>query len=376
MAILPEGYSFEIDNTGKSEWIRELSRFGDATLQQSWDYLETFSGLAKPVRAVLKKNGETVSMAQGKIIKLPGLPFGIVHFIYAPVWRLVTGETTPEILKTMIRAMRQEFSEHRHLLLTIRSYEKEGFHQNSDISAVFFNEGFRLQPAPFYRTILIDLTPSTDDLRKNLKPKWRRNLSKAERKGLILKSGADDSHYKMFRDIHYEMFSRKHPEKWYNPDIDKEWDLFKKVLTEKERSVLVAIYEDKPVAALILAGMGNTGMNFFSATSDLVSSEKLHALYFLQWQAMVWLKENGFTRYDMRGYDPDRFPGVSYFKSGLGGEDVCFAEYRACDSELSRTLIESAEKINFQLNLLKANLNKNNVKKQMETIVSKIRSRK
>ena len=46
--------------------------------------------------------------------------------------------------------------------------------------------------------------------------------------------------------------------------------------------------------------------------------------YLLHWRIITWLKEHGYRYYDLRGYEPEKYPGVSQFKAGLSGEDVRF----------------------------------------------------
>ena len=332
-------YHIEIDNITKRDWDKLLQGFYDASLFQSWAYGESFFGGRQLAHMVLKRDHQVVALAQGRVIKLPFLPVGAANFLYAPLWHRDNAPPDPEVLRRMVRAIREEYALRRGLLVSVRSHDNSAFDSDSIVGNIFENEGFVRQPQAFYRTIKLDLNPSLETLRANLKQKWRRNLSRAERRGLSVRTGNDDTLFSAYQQLHAEMLRRQHPEKWYNPDLDKYWMLLKELSVDKGRIILIAEYQGQPVAGIVIAAMGDTGMDLFSATGETSIREKLNALYFLQWQAVVWLKANGYRWYDLRGYDPERFPGVSCFKEGLSGEDIRYAEFRACSNPLSRIFV-------------------------------------
>jgi lipid II:glycine glycyltransferase (peptidoglycan interpeptide bridge formation enzyme) len=74
------------------------------------------------------------------------------------------------------------------------------------------------------------------------------------------------------------------------------------------------------IGALVCSLMGDNAIYLLGATNE--RARELKAAYFLQWQAMLWLKERGARSYDLGGIDPAANPGGHHFKSGFGGEPV------------------------------------------------------
>ena len=74
------------------------------------------------------------------------------------------------------------------------------------------------------------------------------------------------------------------------------------------------------IGALVCSLMGDTAIYLLGATSE--KAMELKAANFLQWQAMMWLKDRGARWYDLGGIDPVANPGGYHFKSGLGGRET------------------------------------------------------
>jgi len=91
--------------------------------------------------------------------------------------------------------------------------------ENQEIQNIIANEGFNfdLSRTP-YRTLLLDLTPSLEDLRKNLNQKWRNQLNREEKNELKVIEGNSNELYNKFLQLQKEMQARK----GYKPDVDYE----------------------------------------------------------------------------------------------------------------------------------------------------------
>jgi lipid II:glycine glycyltransferase (peptidoglycan interpeptide bridge formation enzyme) len=96
--------------------------------------------------------------------------------------------------------------------------------------------------------------------------------------------------------------------------------------------LLVAEYEGKPLAALMVFGLGKRAWYFYGASAD--EARNLMPTYLLQWEAMRWAKRGGCESYDLWGVPDedeatleasfetrhDGLWGVYRFKRGFGGE--------------------------------------------------------
>ena len=77
-------------------------------------------------------------------------------------------------------------------------------------SRTLADEGFSVAGRTPGRTILMDMAPSLDDLRKGMKAHWQRELRVAERNGFLSSwKEQDRTCSKIFIEIYHEMVSRK-----------------------------------------------------------------------------------------------------------------------------------------------------------------------
>ncbi len=354
MKRLSSNYTAEFDNITEAEWSDALRLFDDACLFQTWQYGTTFWSRKNLTHAVLKKNGKIISLAQGRIVKIPGLPLGIANFLHAPLWQLKNEQNNPEILRIMLKILKDEYVIRRGCLLRIRSYEQNIYSKNSSVHSMFQKEGFHIQEKPFYRTIRLDLKPSIEKLRKKLKPKWRRNLSRAERNNLTVRSGSGKELFDTFISLHSEMFSRKQLGSGFNPDLEKYYKMQQEMSGEFKLIIFLCELDGKPLAAHLLSAIGDTGNDMYGATSNNAIRKNLNASYLLKWETIKWLKDHGYTFYDLRGYNPTGYPGVSYFKEGFSGKDVSYAEFHAYQSKVGYMLLTRIEELTYRFKILRS----------------------
>jgi lipid II:glycine glycyltransferase (peptidoglycan interpeptide bridge formation enzyme) len=188
----------------------------------------------------------------------------------------------------------------------------------------------------------VDLSPSIEDLRKSLDPKWRNKLSGAEKnnldvvQGKVCDGGSDP--YRTFCLIYNQMRKRK----TFETTVDvEEFGRIQQDLPERHR-MRVLICEDRgvPVAGLVASAMGDSAIYLLGATSD--DGLKSKGAYLLQWTMMKWLKEHGVRWYDLGGIDPEVNPGVYSFKKGFSGIDATqLNPLVTCDSIASSAIVRA-----------------------------------
>lgn len=176
------------------------------------------------------------------------------------------------------------------------------------------------------RTILVSLNGSEEDLLNAMKPKTRYNIRLAERKDVVVKFSHNINafHRMMLTTGERDAFGI-HSLAYYQ----KAYDLF---ASEGKCAHLVASYEDKPLAGLMVFSQGKTAWYFYGASTN--EERNRMPAYLLQWEAMRWAKAKGCTTYDLWGIPDlpeetleDKFTdcsdglwGVYRFKRGFGGE--------------------------------------------------------
>jgi hypothetical protein len=261
-------------------------------------------------------------------VRVPLISSGIAYLRWGPPYKRREGATRPEVLPALLKAIADEYGRRRRLLVRILP----NVFRADPMTAAFetacgevgFQPGTSVVP---YRTIRVDLAPVPEVIRKRLDQKWRNQLNSAERNGLIIREGTGDDLFARFTGIYNELLARKK----FETTVDiQEFARIQRALPEPlKMRVLLCEKDGKPLAGLVGAGIGDTGIYLLGATSS--EGMKAKGSYLLQWRMMQWLRESGCRWYDLGGINPERNPGVFHFKSGLGG-----AEFIQCQSrELS-----------------------------------------
>jgi lipid II:glycine glycyltransferase (peptidoglycan interpeptide bridge formation enzyme) len=320
MLMQNRGWQVEVDRATPAEWSKMLDLFDDANIYQTSAYGEVRWGEKNLSRLVLKRDGEVVGMAQIRIIRPTPLKFGMAYLRWGPIWERHGIPLDPEVPTRMARAIEDEYLEKRKLFLRVLPNAFAGSPRAKTMQAAFS----RFTPEPFeagnmYRTFVLDLSPSLEELRKGLDPKWRNKLSGAEKNELKVTAGSGDAEYRTFCGIYDQMRKRK----TFETTVDiEEFGRIQETLAESQR-MRILICEDKgvPVAGLVASTIGDSAIYLLGATSD--DGLKSKGAYLLQWTLIQWLKENGIRWYDLGGIDPEGNPGVYAFKRGFSGADVC-----------------------------------------------------
>jgi lipid II:glycine glycyltransferase (peptidoglycan interpeptide bridge formation enzyme) len=314
------GWQIEVDRATPAEWSKMLELFDDANIYQTSAYGGVRWGEKNLSRIVLKKDGEVRGMAQLRIIRPTPLKFGMAYLRWGPLWERRSLPHDPEVPTRLARAIEDEYLDKRKLFLRVLPNAFAGSSRATTIEAAFC----RFTPEPLgadntYRTLVLDLNPSLEELRKRLDPKWRNKLSGAEKNGLQVITGSGSGEYHAFCGIYNQMRKRK----GFETTVDvNEFGSIQEALGESQR-MRILICEDQgvPIAGLVASAMGDSAIYLLGATSD--DGLKSKGAYLLHWTLIAWLKENGIRWYDLGGIDPEKNPGVYSFKKGFSGVDIC-----------------------------------------------------
>jgi lipid II:glycine glycyltransferase (peptidoglycan interpeptide bridge formation enzyme) len=314
------GWQIEVDRATPAEWSKMLDLFDDANIYQTFAYGGVRWGEKSLSHLVLKRDGEVLGMAQLRIVRPTPLKFGMAYLRWGPLCERRGKPLDPEVFTNMGRVLEEEYAGKRRLLLRVLP---NAFTQSprAEVMQTAFS---RFTPETLtaenrYRTFVLDLSPSLDELRKRLDAKWRNKLSGAEKNNLKVLAGNGREEYQTFLQLYDQMRQRKNFETMV--DVE-EFRRIQENLAEPQRMrILICENQGIPVAGLVASAMGDSAIYLLGATSDAGLTTK--GAYLLQWTMIRWLKENGIRRYDLGGIDPERNPGVYTFKRGLSGSDVC-----------------------------------------------------
>lgn len=333
-------WQVEVDGATPAEWSQMLDLFDDANLYQTWSYGAVRWGRKNLSHLVLKRDGEVVGMAQLRIIRPTRLKFGMAYLRWGPVCHRRAAELDAGTVLAVARALENEYVFKRGLLLQILPNAFVGSPR-----AALFQSGFSRfrqelrSPANTYRTFVLDLAPTIEQLRKNLDAKWRNKLTQSEKKELRVFAGNGIDDYGTFCRMYNEMWKRKA----FETTVDvEEFGRLQADLPEAHRMrILICEQNGVPVAGVVVSAIGDSAIYVLGATSDDGLNAK--GAYLLQWTMVQWLKENGFKWYDLGGIDPEGNPGVYSFKRGFSGADVHqLTPFVASNSVVSSAIVRAS----------------------------------
>ncbi|MGO8697123.1 MAG: lipid II:glycine glycyltransferase FemX [Limisphaerales bacterium] len=339
--MVDQPYRADIDAVTPAEWSKLLERFEDANIYQTRSYGAVRWGAKNLSHLVLRRGGEVAGVAQVRIVRARFLNRGIAYLRWGPVCQLRGRELDAENVRGMAEALRAEYVAKRRLFLRILPDAFEDSPRANVFSAAFSE--FQTAPAEMpgaNRTLVVNLAPTLEELRKALDQKWRNQLNRAEKNNLAILEGRGAEHYEMFLKLYRDMWDRKK----FDTTVDIEE--FGRILEDlpEEFKFRILICQDKGVAVsgLVCAVIGTMGVYLLGATSE--AGLKSKGAYLLQWNMIQWLKENGFKSYDLGGIDPDRNPGVYHFKRGFSGDDVTrLPAFECCQDSLSYLVMKGAD---------------------------------
>ncbi len=316
MRELGPGYTSEVDTVDERRWCEILQEFDDASIYQTWSYAAVIGGRRNMSHLILRENGDIAAVAQARIARLPFINVGIAYIRWGPLWRRGATEVNVDTFRQAVRALRNEFVCKRGLVLRLFPIL---FDDDSPcFSAILAEEGFSsLGKKTRDRTILIDLSPPLEDLRRGMRRNCKYNLKQAERNGLQVVEGSEEELFAAFIDIYKEMVSRK---KFAEPNDMNQFRLIQTQLPEKlKMKVMLCKSGEGVCAGVVWSEIGKMAVGLFSATSN--TGMKSSGSYLLQWEIIKKLKQNGFAVHDLNGINPIRNPRGYMFKSDLAGKN-------------------------------------------------------
>jgi hypothetical protein len=340
---LSSGFTCSVDTADENQWNSIIPMFRDATVNQTWSFGASISGKVILSHLVLKKNDENVGACQTRIKTLSSLRFGIAFVACGPMWQLWNRQKDLENLRQIIRALRTEYVHCRKLFLMIRPNTYDCEPDASAMTSIFEDEGFHCSSGGG-RTLMIDLSPSLEELRKGLHQKWRNQLNCAEKNNLQIYVGCDYDLFTKFKKIYEEMLARKK----YADAVDI--DNFERIQNELPHSlkprVVICQSNGETMAGAVFSIVGDTAFYFLGATSN--NGTKTKASYLVQWSIIKWLKEHGYCAYDLGGISPKTTPETYHFKVGMCGKNENngkdtrrIGEFTACESPINSFIIKN-----------------------------------
>ncbi|MCE5208190.1 MAG: peptidoglycan bridge formation glycyltransferase FemA/FemB family protein [Chloroflexi bacterium] len=298
----------ELSTHAWSEW---LSAFPEAHILQtaSWGALKADFGWQPHFLA-----GETC----GALVLLRKLPLGF-NIAYIPKGPVGTNWSS------ILPALDDLCEQNRVVFLRIEPDAWEGTLPENRDDWVEFTP-ILADPIQPHRTIVISLEGNEDEWLMRMKQKTRYNIRLAQKSGLRVEESQDLGAFEKLMQVTGERDGfGVHSPAYYS----RAYDLF---LPPKQCVLLMAFYEEKPLAGVMIFKQGSRAWFLFGGSSN--EERNRMPAYLVQWEAMRWASRSGCLEYDLWGapdYDYDYLEanfqtrsdglwGVYRFKRGFGGE--------------------------------------------------------
>jgi peptidoglycan pentaglycine glycine transferase (the first glycine) len=304
-----------------SKWTQFLAKFPHAHLLQTGEWGELKASFGWSTVRLVSEDGLV-----GVQILFRNLPLGLT-FAYIP--KGPVGENParlwPEVHQTC---------GHRgavFLKLEMDNWDRVDHKDPSEREANLpenILSGFRTSPHNFQppRTILVNLHGSEEDILARMKQKTRYNIRLSQKKGVSVRpwDNLPAFHRMMLVTGSRDGFG-VHSLEYYR----RAYELFR---SGNKAQLLVAEYEGRPLAALMVFASGRRAWYLYGASTE--EERNRMPTYFLQWEAIRWARAQGAEEYDLWGVPDedhagleekftqrhDGLWGVYRFKRGFGGE--------------------------------------------------------
>ena len=334
--------TYTVDQFTPQQWGEACRSFPDYSIYQTWGFGEISAGDtgSQLSRIVVRDADAVIGAAQVRIKKLPLIRAGLAYVYFGPLGSRSVASI--EDFAEVLRCVREEYAERRGL--EVRLVPNLWERHSEDLQRrVLRNSGFsasRIRPP--YRTIIVDLSPTLDELRANLAQKWRNGLNQSEKRGVTVESGVDDEAMQQFEQLYDAMWTKKQFETGVTVSSFRR---LQQLLPAEEKLIIHLAYKDDMLAAgHVSSTLGDTCLYLLGASNDLGRDCK--ASYTLQWHALSAAKNAGTRRFDLGGIDPNDNPGVYHFKAGLGGLDTSYVgRFEARARGIGRYIVPMAERI-------------------------------
>jgi hypothetical protein len=301
------------------EWVTLSGGFADRNYRQTWGFGVACAARVGAVseHVAIRNDSQVIALADVRIKSIPLIGGGIAYVNGGPLVRRSDGSGRGA-LAASLEILGEEYVRRRGFVLRIAP--ALGPPEWNEVQSRTCEDA-GLKPVAGggrYRTILVDLRPPLDAIRRSLAQKWRNCLNRAEKNGLTLRRGTDAALFDEFGRLFAALRGRKE----FAVELDAAF--YARVQAAQDPAekfhVTLAEFEGRPVAGHVGSMLGESCVYLLGASNEEGLAQK--ASYLVQWDVIRSARDRGCQWYDLGGIDPENNPGVYHFKEGLGGMDI------------------------------------------------------
>lgn len=270
--------------------------------------LQAFGSTASQVTFSL--NGNAIGHAVLAHRKLFGA-IRLTTLFRGPTWFNSTISDEQRLM--CLKALRSSYSPWRWNFLAVLPEEAEDTHHAS-----FYKKAGLKRVMTGFSTAWLDLRQSEEDLRRQLKGKWRNQLVKAEKAAISVSIGGRKPHqYEWLLDKEQEQRDSRR----YQATPLGLVPAFLNASTPKSATGVLsvsALHERRKIAGALFLLHGNSATYHIGWAGD--EARALNAQNRVLWEGMCTLKSKGISFLDLGGLNTADLAGIARFKLGTGAQ--------------------------------------------------------
>ncbi len=276
---------------------------------QSWEWGEFRQKLGTTVlRYGIFENNKLTTAFQ---LTLHPIPFTSQYVGYLP--------KGPIPNKQLATALRKIGEEYRCAFIKLEP------HIPADAPLYSVYPSFLPSPKPLFTkyNFVLDISPTEEELLKNMHSKTRYNIRLAEKKGVTVKEYTNQKGFNEFLKLHFETTERQ---KFHSHNENYHQKAWETLLEAGVARVLIAYYKKKPLSAWMLYTFKDTLYYPYGGSST--EYKEVMANNLIAWEAIKLGQRLGMKQFDMWGAlgphadQNDPWQGFHRFKQGYGGKLV------------------------------------------------------
>lgn len=291
-----------IEEIKKEQWNNFVAEQKQSQFLQSWEWGELAQKESGKIwRVGIEENGKLIATAT--LIKKKVLGF---NYWFCPRGPIVSYEVESyKVIKFLFEEIKRISKKEGGVFLR---YEPQVLIHDS---LFLIQKTISIEPN---KTSIIDLNKTEDELLSSMHQKTRYNIHLAEKKGVEIREGNSEdfeSFWRIMKETVTRDGFRLHGKEHYQQILDLNKDFVRLFLAE---------YNGEVVAAVLSVFFGDMITYVHGASAN--KYRNVMAPYLLHWHIMKLGKSAGYKYYDLNGVDEKKWPGVTRFKMGFGGEIV------------------------------------------------------
>ncbi len=293
----------------KSEWDNFLVQNSDMFLQAfEWGKLQEESGL-KVFRISIKEGDET--LAQAQITKESSFSKNYFYIAYGPVFKIgIDSHLKEDSLKILLQKIQDLAVKENCIFLRIES-----------AVPLCKTDGYTLKIPPRrtqpQKTLILDLTKQEEDLSKEFSTTTRRNINLARKHGVTIKK------LNIYSSDFYNLLKKTKNRQEFGVYSENHYKRLFQINGERVKvELFLAEYQGKTVNSTIVVFFNNKATTLHSGSD--YNFRKFKAANLLKWEIILSAKKDGFKRLDFWGIDEEKWPNLTSFKKGFGGEELIY----------------------------------------------------